>query len=446
MGLLRSGTMPTYTIEHDPPDFASSLIANGTRITLTNVHISSFNGKRTDDPEEIANRVLHYLRSMCATGTVKNRHAHKGHIVATVFNIGVIPTVTLEVTNSQGKVTLGPVAGSYPLPSVNVTPSGGPVTEGVAEDSSLFCDVHDFEHVRTLTMQGETVTVHYDGTAVIAGESVRGGMLEYELKRGWTQKSQMGLHLCKDFIPLRTSSTLSRDLLGGEFFYEFKVFLNCQAFHLNADRNVVTNEETDEVSWIWQDFKTHVWPAINAKAAPYRRMKDDESTAIEAARKTAASASLKAAYDSSPDITPRRSDVDLLFVKLPRREADVSHLLAMMVQSGQWKEELAPIARFGQYIDDSTDVLVEDDQKAPLLAEIELSLPNLFRHKHPMNSYDLVIVWDLGGMSNGTVRMAPWGLNASTLAVSLLSGTHPHEWHLRWGTHSRRIIVLSAVV
>jgi hypothetical protein len=446
LAALDRGEMPEYTMDVDPDGYQPALVGHGTRIALTEVHIAKFNGKESSHHDEIAERVLHYLRSMCATGTVKNRHAGRQHILSTVMNVGVIPQLTLEVVTGDGTATLGPEPGLYQIPDVNLNPEDGPVSQGVPENSKKFCDVLDFNRARTISVGGEQFTVHYDGTAVIAGENVRAQMLKGELKQGWTQKSQMGVHLCKDFIPMRKRADLSSDLLDSEFYYEYKVFINCQDFQLNADRNVVTNEESDEIAWIWDDFKAAVWPTISSRGAPYQQMKRAEEAAIEAIKKTQQASELKGAYSTAANIAGAKEGVDLRFVKAPRREADISHLLAMMVQSGAWADELAPISRFGQYIDSSTDVLVEDEHGDAFLVEIELQLPNLFRHRHPMNSYDLVVVWELGGLTNGSTYNAPWGLNGSEVPVTLISGGGAHDWHLRWGTHNRRVIVLSEIL
>lgn len=441
---LRSGEMPTYTIETDPSGHESGISTKGTRITLTDVLLASFNGKKTSDPQEIADRVMHYLRSMCATGTVKNRHAQQAHIIETVQNVGVIPMITLEVGNPTGTVTLGPEPGVFQIPTVDLSPTNGPVIEGIAQHSKNFCDVHDFSRSKTISVQGESITVHYEGTAIVAGELVRGEMLKHELKQGWTQKSQMGVHLCKDFIPLRNDSALSRELLGGEYYFEHKVFLNSQSFNLNADRNVITNEESDEIAWIWEDFKSSVWPDIQKKAEPYIQMKEAEEAGIEAAKKSNQAALLKSQYSEAADVTVTKKDAALAYVKSPNNEASVSHLLAMMVQSGDWATELDPITRFGSYIDASTDVLVEDAAGSVLLLEIETQLSNLFKHQHPMSSYDLVVVWSLGGMTNGTNRTAPWGTNGAVVTVTLLKAGR--GWELKWGTHAKRVIVLEEVL
>ena len=88
----------------------------------------------------------------------------------------------------------------------------------------------------------------------------------------------------------------------------------------------------------------------------------------------------------------------------------------MMVQAGHWQSDLDPIVKLGQYIDDSTDILVEDASQVPLLAEVELRLPNLFKHKHPMTSYDLVVVWSSAGCQTVPAR---WPLGGRTGAPPL---------------------------
>lgn len=445
MADLGQGKMPTYTIDEDPAGHTSSLTSKGTRITLTNVHLARFNGKKATDPQEIADRVMHYLRSMCATGTVKNRHSQQPHVMKNVANVTVTPWVTVEVL-ATGTVTLGPEPGVYQVPATALNPTNGPVSpEGIQQNSKKFCDVLDFNRSKTITLGGTQTTVHYDGTVVIAGENVRAEMLRHELKQGWTQKSQMGVHLCKDFIPLRNDTALSRELLGGEYYFEYKVFLNCQEFQLNADRNVITNEESDEVSWIWDDFVSTVWPDIQARAQAYRAMKDAEDAAIEAVKKTNQAADLKSKYSTSPDVTVTKAGASLSFVKQPKKEADVSHLLAMMVQSGDWRVELDPIERFGQYIDASTDVLVEDAGGNVLLVEIETQLANLFRHQHPMNSYDLVVVWSLGTMTSGSINTAPWGTNSSMVPVALNQNAS-RGWELKWGVHTKPVLVLENIL
>jgi hypothetical protein len=130
---------------------------------------------------------------------------------------------------------------------------------------------------------------------------------------------------------------------------------------------------------------------------------------------------------------------------MPEKEADVSHLFAMMVQSGNYDDQIRPVKKLGRYIDDSTDLICEDSAGEPLLVEIEMSLPNLFRHGHPMTSYDVVVVWERGGIKVRESRMAPWGAGGGTVSVTLKSAGSG-GWVLTWGTHEKPLLVLSEIL
>lgn len=175
-------------------------------------------------------------------------------------------------------------------------------------------------------------------------------------------------------------------------------------------------------------------------------MRNDEQAAIASIRKTQSAETLKADYVNAAPILFAPGGPTVKFVKAPKKEADVSHLLAMMVEAGHWFGELDSIAKFGQYIDDSTDVIVEDVTGNARLVEIEMSLPNLFKHQHPMTSYDLVAVWSVGGMSNGSQQKAPWGQNGNFVNVVLLQDTVTSHWSLKWGTHTKKVLVLSEIL
>jgi len=445
---IAAGRMPTYEFDVNPQPYTPKLTQHGTRIELTGVVIESFLGKHTTDPDEVTKRVLHYLQNFTAAGTVKNLFAHLPHIQGYVLNPGTIPQVTLEVTIPPNASRPTTTTGLFPMPSTCVAPTGGPLDpdgSGVQRNSWLFCDRYDFNRSKTLTIGGVQTTVYYEGTAIIAGKSVRDDLVAGALRSGVGHKSLLGLHLCKDFVPMKLSHELSRELLHDEYYYEFKVFLNSQNFALNADRNIVTNMDSEEVSWIRDDFKSAVWKQVEAKWKIYRAMVDDEDARIESHKRTVSVQNLKAGYAATAPLVTQKSS-GLLFVKEPTKEADVSHIFAMALQSGHYNTELDPIARIGRYVDDSTDVLAESGTGATLLVEVEKELPNVFRHKHPLQSYDVVVVWSLGGMSVGDTKQAPWGSGGRNVPVMLQKDAATNHYVLKWGTHSKRVIVLREFV
>ena len=171
-------------------------------------------------------------------------------------------------------------------------------------------------------------------------------------------------------------------------------------------------------------------------------MKEREERAIDAFERSEQVRGLQGSYKKRLNLTLKKAGAALAFAKAPQLEADVSHLLAMALQSGHYSKELNPLVKFGSYIDKSTDLLCEDAKGDPLLVEVELSLPRLFAHGHPVASYDLVVVWDLGNMSDGDIKNAYWGDDSGQVAITLKPNSKG-GWQLKWGTHIKQVIVLS---
>lgn len=443
---VREGKVPEFSIEENPSDYESSLTSHGTKITLREKRIPTFNGKKVTEAEEIRDRLLHYLRTKTAAGTVKNRHATKSHVVNSIHRAMHAPTITLEVVTATGRAhTPSPVAGYYQIPDENLAPTGGVMNaQNIEINSDNFCAILDFSGSKTFSVGGKNHTVYYDGTAITAGESVRKALFKHESRQGVGQKSLGGIQLCKDFIPLgKNDLQLSRDLFD-EYYYETVVFLNCQHFELNADRNAVTNIEADDIAWIFEDFKDRHLHNILKQAEPYKSMRKEEKAATDSVIATERATEQKDKYKSATDLSSKVAKAALKYTKVPQKEADVSHLLAMMVQSGKYNDVLEPIAKFGQYIDSSTDTIMEDATGKAFLVEIEYVLPNLFYHRHPMGSYELVVTWSLGGLGDGDKKTAPWGTDGTSVEVTLKKGAD--GWFLKWGTHTRRVIVLEEII
>ncbi len=449
---LEEDRLPNYDLEIDPPESTRNFAGtHGTRIQLRGVRIPVFNGKQCDSADDVATRLLHYLRSQCATGTVKNRFAGKPHIAQTMLNPSTVPQLTVEVQwDERGgdSARIGAVPGLYQVPSQNLDPSGGPKckSSGVEQNSRKFCGHFDGSWSSQVEVRGEPVTVWYDVFAVVAGEDVRTEMLSGELKQGWTHKSQMGVHLCRDFIPLRVDAQLSRDLLPSEYYYEFKVFLNCQWFTLNNDRNVVTNLDHPEVSWIFNHFKRDVMPSLAELWNSLVKRRELEEAQIDAHRRSAEMTKMKSQFRNRDSLRDTFKRCNLEFSKVPNCEADVSHLLAMMIQSGDFKSALKPIERFGSYVDKATDLICEDSAgKKVLLVEVETELKKLFLHEHPMDSFEAVVVWTLGDLKSGYSGNLRFVGHKEPFLVHL-QGDAVDGWRLKWGTHLKPVLVLSDIL
>ena len=445
---LNSGKIPDWDFEDNPAaaGYTPKLTSGGTRIELDDVRLASFAEKKTDDIIEIANRVMHYLRSYCATGTVKTRHSSKQHIKQNIFNVGSVPDITLEVTRSgKSPVTLGPVSGEYNLPSKQIAPSSGPKELGVEKKSENYCDLYDGTGSKTITISpGVTKTINYDVTCVVAGNIVKENMIEFEKRSGVGQKSLMGLHFCKDFIPLKTDAKSSKEFLDSEYYYDFKIFLNCQHFTLNADRNVITNLDSDEVSWIKEDFKKNMWPSISIMHDALNKMRSNEDSDIEAKKKSNEAVKMLNDYKTASNLVVSKSGAKLNYLKSPKKEADVTHIIAAMMQSGKYTKEFGKLEKFGQFIDGTTDAIFEDSSGKAMLIEIEYKLANLYKHKHPFDTFDGVIVWTISGASNGHTWKSPWGKAGGAANLQLIGSKG--KWEIKWGTKKKKLWVLEEFI
>jgi hypothetical protein len=67
-------------------------------------------------------------------------------------------------------------------------------------------------------------------------------------------------------------------------------------------------------------------------------------------------------------------------------------------------------------------------------------LANLYKHKHPLDTFEGVIVWTLDGKKNGDSKNVPWGKGGGSVPLQLLG--KKGQWQLKWGIHSKKLWVL----
>lgn len=456
MGQLNAGNLPqwtenTYSHGNYPPN--SSKVTQGVRIELSNVILKDWNGSNCRnrggaatvfDVEKIRDRLVHYIRTYCATGTTKNLHSAKRHILATVPGAAnAYPMVNITVTEGAHSSTIA-VSGCYDLPRANPAPTNGPAHHRyptILEHSKKFCT--HLSGGNTDTINGNAV--HYDWTAIIAGGDVQQQLIGNETRSGVGAKSLMGLHFCKDFIPLPVDLNYSKRMLDQEYYYQYKVFLNSQSFDLNADRSMITNLESDEVEWIFQDFENDVKPMLKTQQDILAGLLKTEKSQIDAAKKLEKAQQEIATYAGLANLNVTKPGVSLDYVKTPSKEVDVSHIIAAMFQEGSYSAEFAPLTRFGKFVDTATDAIFEDSAGRSQLVEIEFSLQNLFHHGHPIDSFHSVIVWTRGGIVTGSTRSLPWGAGGVNVTVTLTTDANG-DWILSWAGNTRRLYVIEEFV
>ena len=141
MAQLQANALPRWTQTTFPAGAypgTSNKTTQGVRIELSNVVIKDWNGSNCRsnagggvffDVEKIKNRLLHYIRTYCATGTTKNQHSTKPHILAMVPGAqSPYPMVHLTVTEGARSAT-DSVPGCYDLPTANPAPRNGDLIE-----------------------------------------------------------------------------------------------------------------------------------------------------------------------------------------------------------------------------------------------------------------------------------------------------------------------------
>jgi hypothetical protein len=455
MAALQGGNLPTWTESTYAAGTApaGSKTTRGVRIILSRLDIRDWNGSNCKrnaaaapiyDVNKIKDRLMHYIRTRCATGTNKLRHSAKAHVVATVAGATAAnPNVTLTVIEGGATATIS-APGCYDLPNSNPAPNNGDphgTFPLIREHSKKFCMSMDGTGTRNIGGN----PVHYDWTAIIAGADVQKQLIGNETKSGVGAKSLMGIHFCKDFIPLPRDETYSKEALDAEYYFQYKVFLNSQSFELNADRSMITNLESDEVEWILRDFIATAKPLLNTQHEILQNLVKAESAAIEASKKLAKAQQVIATYTGLGNLITAKPGVVLDYVKTPSKEVDVSHIIAAMFQEGNYATDFAPLARFGKFVDSSTDAIFEDSAGGNHLVEIEYSLRNLFSHGHPIDSFHSVIVWTLGGLVRGYSHRLPWGAGGVEIPVTLRKDAG-NNWILSWGTEERRLYVIEEFI
>jgi hypothetical protein len=454
MAQLQAGNLPTYTENaYTPTAYPANATktTQGVRMELSRVVIKSWNGVKCRqqgggyDLQKIHDRLMHYLRSSCATGTTRLRHSGKTHVARNIAGAArPAPLVTLTIIEGANQVT-STETGSYNLPGNNNVPVNGDphlTHPHILENSKKFCMIIDGGNTTNINRK----PVNYDWTAIIAGEDAQNFMIGNEKSPGVGAKSLMGIHFCKDFIPLPDVDTkYSKHALDPEYFYQYKVFLNSQSFELNADRSMITNLESDEVEWIKEDFVRTAKPQLTTIHDAMAAMLRKETADIKAADRLADAQNNLANYGHLSNLVATNAGANLNYVKIPSKEVDVSHIIAAMFQDGNYVTDFDPLTRFGKFIDGATDAIFEDARGTAKLVEIEFSLRNLFNHGHPITSFDSVMVWTLGGLLLNHVQSLPWGAGGGNVNVTLTKDARG-RWILTWAGYSKRLYVIEEFI
>lgn len=234
------------------------------------------------------------------------------------------------------------------------------------------------------------VTVQLYGT--VSGVNCRKKICT--LRQSETHKSRFGLYLCKDFIPFERANYLLKD----EQYYHYHLLANSQNFVLTADRNSLSNKESLVVKWIYSQvediFKNNIKPFAEKE---YFKLRKDEEEAYEVECRIEGMKK----YIKKLDLIDNLYAYDLPIKKVPQSEYEVALLFTAMLSNNKTKNLITDLKRIISYSSRmTTDIICEDNKNNICLVEIEYKLSNVFKHKHPLNTYDYVICWKIDIQKN----------------------------------------------
>lgn len=368
---LNEDTIPQYTIEELNEKFE---FKSGTIVVIKNYSINN--------PERYFNceTIKDYIQWFTAVGSFKNIFASIPSLYKNIKNMQIAPKVFIKDSIlNQNEEIIGVHIFSQPqeLPDEDIN-------EKIYKRTVNYCRHFGPFHLET-NINGEYVSVEIYGE--VAGINRRKEISR--LKKGETYKGRFGLYLAKDFIPF-----LRRiDLLNDEQYYHYHILVNSQCFELTADRNNLTNENDSKVKWVLEKTRE----IVNTKIKPiaqeyYFNLRKKEEEDYIARRKFESINKNLSNLEKLDDIL-----IDCIpIIKKPYSEYEVAMLLISLLSNDKTKKFIEDISKVVTYSKvAATDMICLNKNNKNVLVEIEYKLSNLFKHKHPLNTYDYVVCWDL---------------------------------------------------
>ncbi len=368
---LNDDIIPEYTIGELHKEFEYN---SGTVVIIKNYKINN--------PERYFNcdTIRDYVQWFTAAGSFKNIFANIQSLYKNIKNMQIAPKVFInDRILGQNEEIVGVHIFSQPqeLP-------GEDINEKVYKRTVNYCRHVGPFHLET-NINGEYVSVQIYGT--ISGINCRKAICR--LKKGEKYKGRFGLYLAKDFIPFSRRI----DLLSDEQYYHYHILVNSQNFELTADRNNLSNETDPRVKWVLEKTKEIINTNIKPIAQAYYlnlRKKEEEEYAIrrklESVNKNLNN--LEKLDNILIDYIP--------IIKKPYSEYEVALLFIALLSNDRTKEYIKSILKVITYSSTAaTDMVCLDINNNNVLVEVEHKLSNLFKHKHPLGTYDYVICWDI---------------------------------------------------
>lgn len=101
-------------------------------------------------------------------------------------------------------------------------------------------------------------------------------------------------------------------------------------------------------------------------------------------------------YIKKIDLVDNLYAYDLPIKKIPQCEYEVALLFTAILSNEETKNLIKDVNEIVSYSSRmTTDIICEDVNGSICLVEVEYKLSNIFKHKHPLDTYDYVVCWKI---------------------------------------------------
>lgn len=366
---LENNMVPKYEIEE-----IKSKSKKGTRIKIY--------GYKVDNPEKFFNldTIKDYIQWFTTGGSFRNIFAHNIKIKQQINNIDIVPQIIIsDRINDTSEV----IVGIHQFEEMNENPVAGSTKETFRKSRNYARAFGPFN--RETNINGEFVSVQIYG--VVSGINAKKKICK--LNVGETYKNRFGLYLCKDFIPCVKMDTL----LDTDDFYHYHIVANSQNFKLTSDRNNVSNVDDIKVKWVLNEikgiFNTQIKPiALREYFSMIRKEEEEYRARIKCERTKKNIRKIEKSEDLGIE--------ELSIVKKPKNEFETALLFSSILSNIHFKSYIPDIKNILSYSAKTpTDMVCVDGKDSSVLVEVELKLSNFLKHKHPIETVDYIVCWNV---------------------------------------------------
>lgn len=367
---LIKGDMPSYNVEQ-LKDIEEKI---GTTIVIENYYI--------DNPEKYFNyeTIKDYIQWFTAGGSFKNFFVNYSSLYKIIKNIQVTPRIFIydEINNVKEEI-----CGVHQFPEPKELPEEDS-HELIYKRSVNYCRHFGPFHKET-NINGEYVSVQIYGT--VSGINCRKAICK--LRHGETYKSRFGVYLAKDFIPF----SKHLELLSDANYQHYHILINSQNFDLTADRNNLSNINEAKVKWVIEQAKNIIDNNIRPLAETgYFALRKKEEYEYEQKCKIESIQKIKQALCKLDNLLLNNIPI----VKKPYCESQVALLFIALMSNEKTKNKLSDFKKVVTFLSKcATDMICIDKNDNDVLVEIEYKLSNLFKHNHPLGTFEYVICWEV---------------------------------------------------